>query len=912
MHAPAPLAKPPVPPESSPGRWIAYLYFMRFSLVLWVSMLAFVFLDARNISTTATRGIVTLSDWKQCFFASFFIVLTGWIALLSARIVCAYGEQRFGPAPPRRLSVDTDMSWGVFLGAQLPGAILLVYIGYRTITEGLEQPSHGLEIEAMAAIIGGALLALLVWYLFAAYYYWTYEPKLMLVLEGRLAPKESLLIDIPAEGVEARAFLAPVGKCPWFEKLQETPAPAIARVFDKLFDWIARVMGPGFRCDLEDETSPLHAGHALGTILLTFLALLYFVFLQYTAPVWIPYLHLVVASVIAVVIASWFIPALIYWVRCVRKHRDAHQPAVPVRAAFNSILRSLILLLPVWSVFVIAFSGRRNETFPVIASIYILLLFACWGFGGLAFILDRARVPVFTTAVLIVALLHFLAGRSFLRDTWFAEAQHIVQTASPQDTSNLSYPEQVLDRFRQSQSVASGASTINPPFVIVTATGGGIHAAAWTSDLLGRLESAFQSSSAIQGWNASHPAARQLSFHNSVLLISTVSGGSVGTVDWLRAYRPGYSFTEFGKTAGMIAQCSSLEAVAWGLLYPDAFHLVLPFRWWGHLENYDRSWALQAAIERNQHTLCGRLPETGTFTVPTLAEMSGFLSAADPSVPAFSLNSTVAETGSRLLLANYHVHFSSNALFEVLPASSFLDLYPASPNAAIHADLSLTSAARLSASFPYVSSMARVPRDVITRAYHFGDGGYFDNDGTGTAIEFLMQAYQTAQNPTRRDRIFLIEIRNSSSPAANNPPDAAYNQDPPPIADPAENKAAQAGAGKFWNPLDQLTGPFKAFYNAGHESVTHRNRRELCILENALRSSVSLHHYVFEFNPYPPRSIDEPLNWHLTAADNQELSTELARRGKLADQIAADFAAALVAPPPSPSAAPDCVLTVSP
>jgi hypothetical protein len=126
-------------------------------------------------------------------------------------------------------------------------------------------------------------------------------------------------------------------------------------------------------------------------------------------------------------------------------------------------------------------------------------------------------------------------------------------------------------------------------------------------------------------------------------------------------------------------------------------------------------------------------------------------------------------------------------------------------------DLPLAGAARLSATFPYVSPMPRVDHGILSNAYHFGDGGYYDNDGTSSVIEFLYYAYlQASTDPTKNtaperpqdgpDNIILIEIRDGPNPDSNSSPDSAANQD---------------NFGKSWGPGDQLFGPLKNLLQRG-------------------------------------------------------------------------------------------------
>lgn len=80
-----------------------------------------------------------------------------------------------------------------------------------------------------------------------------------------------------------------------------------------------------------------------------------------------------------------------------------------------------------------------------------------------------------------------------------------------------------------------------------------------------------------------------------------------------------------------------------------------------------------------------------------------------------------------------------------------------------------------------------------------------------------------------------------------------------------------------------MVAPAQAMYLAGHESITRRNRRELCLLESDLAprrsdnsksntqyGGLSIHHVVF--------SIDDAhsaLSWHLTEAQKDFIRTNV-------------------------------------
>jgi len=249
------------------------------------------------------------------------------------------------------------------------------------------------------------------------------------------------------------------------------------------------------------------------------------------------------------------------------------------------------------------------------------------------------------------------------------------------------------------------------------------------------------------------------------------------------------------------------------------------------------------------------------------------------------------EGGNRFLLANYFIHRDDSADPLVpKPAYSFLNLYGAqlvTNGSEGFVDLPLATAAQMSATFPYVSSAATLKVAPQPDAVHFVDGGYYDNDGTASAIEFLRYALEQskllhpgstgnnanagttkaggAKNANTSGpvlRVVLVEIRNS--------PDAAGNGSLVPPQD----------QGKPWNVASQIVAPLQGFWSAGHESVTQRNRNALGLLEGAFVDRMALQHFVIDDqatahpNPpcVPPDSVAaDPLNWSMTPCQQIEV-----------------------------------------
>src|SRR5262249_1527600 len=196
--------------------------------------------------------------------------------------------------------------------------------------------------------------------------------------------------------------------------------------------------------------------------------------------------------------------------------------------------------------------------------------------------------------------------------------------------------------------------------VVVSAAGGGIQAAAWTARVLAGLHEDLGPE-----------------FTRRIRFISAVSGGAGGGMYFVDAFTPKGPPSGTEPDAAVYAACtSSLSAVAWGVAYPDFLRAFSPFP---IAPEVDRGWALEQSW--------------GLHLIEPQATLRDWRQGvAQGWRPATAFNATVAETGQRLVL--------TTAAFPITRASSFGDRYKA-------ADVPVLRAARLAATFPYVSPMAK-------------------------------------------------------------------------------------------------------------------------------------------------------------------------------------------------------------
>jgi patatin-like phospholipase len=434
---------------------------------------------------------------------------------------------------------------------------------------------------------------------------------------------------------------------------------------------------------------------------------------------------------------------------------------------------------------------------PTLAYVLLLLLILCWILAGLAFFLDRYRIPL----ALPIAALVIATGTSGGSDHYFKTmASWHTERVSPTDALSAHPP---------------GAA---PPrsAVIVAANGGGIQAAAWTARVLTGLQ---EECRAQLG-----PRCR---FAESVRLISSVSGGSVGAMYVTAAYDHG-TLPDTTKLERIVlrAEASSLEHVGWGLLYRDIFRPLYP-----HFDYEDRGSALEEAWQRE-------------------VDLNAPLESWRDDVrrgerPANIFNATISDSGERFLMGTANPQEAEGRRnFERLFAGY---------------DLSVVTAARLSAAFTYVSPAARA--DTADEAsVHFVDGGYYDVYGVSSVLDWLDEALRTSgAQPPPVSRVMLVQLRG-----------AAPDRQP-------------KGRRRGW--FYQAYAPVDALLGARDIGQLSHDEDEVALLQRALGGRVALSSAIFQFCGGSP-----PLSWHMTDSQKTRIADEWAKERRYrSTQAVLDF-----------------------
>jgi hypothetical protein len=137
------------------------------------------------------------------------------------------------------------------------------------------------------------------------------------------------------------------------------------------------------------------------------------------------------------------------------------------------------------------------------------------------------------------------------------------------------------------------------------------------------------------------------------------------------------------------------------------------------------------------------------------------------------------------------------------------------------------------------------------KAFHIADGGYYDNHGVASAIDFLRDILPVYEDDFRngaaadesvqsgrksKPTVILVQIRSGETKNASAKPRRGYRY--------------------------ALTGPIDTLMKVRTASQISRNDVELKLLQDLWADRVDIKTWVFNLG-----GVDAPLSWHLTEAD---------------------------------------------
>ncbi|HLK66121.1 MAG TPA: hypothetical protein VKU19_21955 [Bryobacteraceae bacterium] len=428
----------------------------------------------------------------------------------------------------------------------------------------------------------------------------------------------------------------------------------------------------------------------------------------------------------------------------------------------------------------------KGHTVPVLSSALMLILNIGWMAAAVAFFFDAWRVPIF----LVFAVLALITAQSRRSDHYYTLRPCQPGVGAPPPWEAIT---------------AGGRQRV----IVAAVNGGGIQASAWAAQVFEGL--------------CDDCRAIGKDFARFLRMISSVSGGSVGStffLHWLTrphdARRPVEASVE-----------SSLDEVGWGLAFPDFLRALNPWIFGGLIGRgraLEIAWRLGGATDASGR---GQLDEP-------LGEWNG--AVKDGVLPAIVMNGTLVESGKRFLLGTTLLNAANN------PDHAWVTANQLHTIDGKEFDVGVVTAARLSSTFTYVTPVSRAQTKAPMP--HIADGGYYDNFGMATLVEWLDEALRGAEG--RVSSVLVLQIRGNKVGTSDATP-------------PAKNR------GWFF----QAMAPFTTLLAVRDSGQVAHNNIELALLQQKWAAKgVDIQSVTFEFGVEKP-----PLTWHLTPEEIRAIRT---------------------------------------
>jgi hypothetical protein len=351
-----------------------------------------------------------------------------------------------------------------------------------------------------------------------------------------------------------------------------------------------------------------------------------------------------------------------------------------------------------------------------------------------------------------------------------------------------------------------------PKLAVVTTSGGALRAAVWTATVLDALGPGL----------APH-----------IRMITGASGGMLGAAAYVEGLRTGSRPLE-------MLRVDSLDEVARRLALYDIPAIVMPWR-----QGHDRgrtlesSWNFLSATfgDLKQHEDRWELPSLVFSPMLVQDGRRLILSNLNLEVLTRPRGSILLDGGSRKLYGDF---YSQSAL-------EFDKIFPGALK-----DLSVRTAVRMSASFPYVSPAVSLPtippRSVV-------DAGYYDNFGVNLACNWLYHHREVLSKVT--SGVVLIQIRDHLGQK-----------------DRFEFTDDTGALGRINRGLAFLTAPLSGASHARYATASFRNDEQVAALASAFRPKGEdfFTTAIFEFQ----NDGEVALNWQLSPDESHEIEGGMA------------------------------------
>lgn len=508
----------------------------------------------------------------------------------------------------------------------------------------------------------------------------------------------------------------------------------------------------------------------------------------------------------------WF-ARMVNWLASRRRKGDERDEGDSAVSADTLWLHAYALILILLLVAIYLLFAATADAWEINAAISICILLALivLFYGAVRFYIPRAMLLVVVVLLIWISLANQLRLKHRYEELKQLDTVDLRQHDDTRRNPALVPDAEPLARWR------AGFGAAKPKLIVVMTSGGGIRASVWTAAVLHELDRA--------------------RYADHIRVITGASGGMVGAGYWVtrRAFP-----TDRRKDADECEKkdpdrdrvrardrcdlrgvtSDALDNVTKYLALHDVPALFLPAR------IPDRGFALEQAWKENAPSM------KRTFDELRTVERTG-------RVPSLIYSPASLDDGRRMLVSNLQLDYMTRHTVDgtapTRSAVQFFEIFPKAP-------LTVATAARMSASFPWVSSAAELPTEQLRR---LGDAGYFDNFGGFVTSAWLLQNRKWLSENT--SGVLVIQVRDSSFGASNR------NIASVPLNEKKEPKCPYLSRG-FSEFLAPVTGVI-----AARNGITHY-RNDFDLAGAAL-------HFPDKFLQSVEIELDDtdlPLTWNLT------------------------------------------------
>ena len=416
---------------------------------------------------------------------------------------------------------------------------------------------------------------------------------------------------------------------------------------------------------------------------------------------------------LAAVLLAWMV-----WI-------DSRRRGAPFGAAGRTLL--LVLAAAIFAFFTFSVTTPILTGVPRwvgTVALFNFFIIALTPFVGFAILINnRFGIPVLLILIGLVVALSVLD----LNDN------HVVSQVKSKTSGKGKWAATEFKEWINSRADRTAYQTEPYPVFVVSAAGGGLYAAQHAARFLARIQD-----------HCPH-------FAQHIFAISGVSGGSVGAsvfaslvntkvakqetpsckdfgVPWLR--RTSREGRELEKDVNAILSRDFLAPIVAAALFPDFLQRFIPTP----IAQFDRGQVLETVLEAAWSKRFPSAPNPLAMPMLDLWNPQGV-------TPALVLNATHVATGGRFAMAPFMPRRDDQRAVKLEWLQGHLQNSDFEPSAG-NEDLKLSSAAGISARFPWIMPPATVNarrqhKDRKNTILRLVDGGYFENSGTDTAGDII-------------------------------------------------------------------------------------------------------------------------------------------------------------------------------